>query len=65
MTDRKFKLLAFVDFEIRGAKEDKIFKFFLRNEGPYGYDFWRVLRDLSAASKKYHFAIFLKIHQKL
>ena len=34
---------------------------FLRNAWPYGYDFWRVFRDLCEASNKYNFAVFFKI----
>ena len=51
-------------FGIKTEKKDKIFNFlkgpFLRNEWPYGHDFWRVFRDLCEASKKYNFTIFLK-----
>ena len=65
LTDKKLKTLAFFAFEIKGAKKEKMFNFFkqpfLRNGAPYGYDFWHVLRDLSEASKKYHFAFFIKI----
>ena len=58
-------------FEIKDAKKDKIFNFFkssfqfLRNACPYGYDFWRVSRDLCEASNKYNFAISFKIQLKL
>ena len=38
---------------------------FVRNEWPYGYDFWCVFRNHCEASKKYNFAVFLKIQQKL
>ena len=38
---------------------------FLRNEWPYGYDFWLVFRDLYEASKTYNFAIFLKCQKLL
>ena len=38
---------------------------FLRNESPYGYDFWLVFRDLYEASKTYNFAIFLKCQMLL
>ena len=31
---------------------------FLRNAWPYGYDFWRVFRDLCEASNKYIFTVF-------
>ena len=52
-------------FEIKDAKKDKIFNFFkrqfLRNACPYGYDLWRVFRDLCEASNKYNLAIFFKI----
>ena len=69
LSDQKFKLLPFLFFEIKGAKKDKIFQIFnqpfSRNGGPYGYDFWIAFRDLSEASKKYHFQIFFKIQQKL
>ena len=34
---------------------------FVRNEWAYGYDFWRVFRNHCEASKKYNFAVFLKI----
>ena len=37
---------------------------FLRNAWPYGYDFWRVFRELSETSNKYNFAVFFKILQK-
>ena len=64
MSDRKFKLLACLVFEIKGAKEDKIFKFlnsrFSVTGGPMDIIFG-VFSDLSEASKKYHFPIFLKI----
>ena len=44
-------------FEIKGAKGDKIFKFLkgrfsVMGSQPYGYNFWRVFRDLCEASKK-------------
>ena len=38
----------------------QIFKrLFLRNRRPYGYDFWRILRDPSGASKIYHITYLL------
>ena len=33
---------------------------FRRNGWSYGYDFWRVFRDLCEASKKYNFGIFFQ-----
>ena len=58
-------MLVFLVLEIKGAKNDKIFNFFKRlflgNGWPYGYDFWRVLRDHCEVSQKYNFAIFLNI----
>ena len=52
-------------FEIKFSKKDKVCNFFkgqfLRNAWPYGYDFWRVFRDLCEASNKYNFAVYFKI----
>ena len=49
-------------FEIKGAKKNKIFNFFkgpfLRSGWPYGYDLWRVFKDLCETSKKFNFAFF-------
>ena len=56
-------------FEIKSAKKDKIFNFlkgrFFIMGGPMDMNFWRVFRSLCKTSKKYNFAIFLKIQQKL
>ena len=41
--------------------KDKVL--FLRNGWPYGYDFWRVFRDLCEAYKKCNFTVFFKIYQ--
>ena len=55
-------------FEIKGAKRGQNFQClkgkFLGNAWPYGYNFWRVFRDLCEASNKYKFAVFFKIWQK-
>ena len=51
--------------EIKGAKNDNIFNFFkllfLHNGWPYRHDFFRVFIDHCEDSKKYNYAIFLKI----
>ena len=62
LIDRKSKMSALFNFEIKGAKKDNIFKGkFLRNAWPYGYGFWCVFRDICEASNKYNFAIIFKI----
>ena len=57
------------NFEIKGAKKNKIFQFikgcFLINASSCGYGFWRIFRDLCKTSNKYNFAVFFKIKRKL
>ena len=61
MNGLKLKMSAFFVLEIKNSQNDQIFQFFkrpfLRNGWPYGYDFWRVLRDHDKAAQ----TIFLKI----
>ena len=38
---------------------------FFHNACPYGFDFWRVFRDLRKGSKKYIFSIYSKNYNNL
>ena len=58
------KISAIFIFEIKADKKDKISNFLKGHfsvMAGYGYDFWRVFRDLCEASKKYNFAVFFMI----